>query len=133
MTFEAMTTPAHKTGRTAPTPGPWKPHSNPTSNYGLEVVADNAIKAKRVVCRVGGPDREANARLIGAAPELLETLEDCREFLRDLTDPDKAASGPNVIASFANAVSLRLRVVNAIHSARDATALSATRTTGDQS
>jgi hypothetical protein len=56
------------------TPGPWSVYDNPNSNYGLEVVANVKIKAKRVVCRIGGPDREANARLIAAAPAMFDYI-----------------------------------------------------------
>lgn len=65
------------------TPGPWKSHDNPTSNYGLEVVAEAAVKAKRVICRVGGPDRVGNARLIEAAPKMLAALELVRSIISD--------------------------------------------------
>ena len=71
------------------TPGPWSVHSNPTSNYGVEVVAPSAIKAKRVVCRVGGPDREANARVLAVAPKMLNALERALPYL-------KAAILPNL-------------------------------------
>ena len=57
------------------TPGPWVTIKNPNSNYGLEIHADVKVKAKRVVCRVAGPDRVANARLIEAAPDLLAVAE----------------------------------------------------------
>ena len=70
------------------TPGPWSAVNNPSSNYGLEVIADVKVKAKRVVCRVSGPDRDANARLIAAAPELLAALKLLSaEERRDDDDP----------------------------------------------
>lgn len=59
------------TERSKPTAGPWTVFNNPTSNYGLEVRADVPVKAKKVVCRLGGPDREANARLIAEAGTVL--------------------------------------------------------------
>jgi hypothetical protein len=73
------------------TPGPWKPHDNPNSNYGLEVVANNAIKAKRVVCRIGGPAREANAHLIAAAPEMYAALKAAHPYVECCTEPNTPA------------------------------------------
>ena len=62
---------------TAHTPGPWTIESSVNSNYGCEVHSVAAkVKAKRVVCRLGGPDRNANARLIAAAPDLLSALQE---------------------------------------------------------
>lgn len=63
-----------RTKEAAHTPGPWSVFDNPNGNYGCEVIAITKVKAKRVVCRVGGPDRVANARLIAAAPDLLEVV-----------------------------------------------------------
>lgn len=71
------------TEHSKPAPGPWTVFNNPTSNYGLEVRADVPVKAKQVICRVGGPDREANARLIAAAPELLDAVHNLMDILRD--------------------------------------------------
>lgn len=66
------------------TPGPWKTFDDPKSNYGVQVNADNAVKAKKVVCRVGGPDRDANARLIAAAPDMLAALKEGAQCLEDV-------------------------------------------------
>jgi hypothetical protein len=63
----------------AHTPGPWTIYENPESHYRLEVVANTKVKRERVVCRVGGPDGEDNARLIAAAPDLLAACLDCME------------------------------------------------------
>ena len=55
------------TERSKPTRGPWTIFDNPSGNYGLEIRALVKVKARKVVCRLGGPDREANARLIAEA------------------------------------------------------------------
>ena len=59
----------------AHTKGPWMAASNPSSVVGWPVVAPHATG--RSVCNVttGHEDAAANARLIAAAPELLEALE----------------------------------------------------------
>jgi hypothetical protein len=55
------------------TPGPWQAVEGKTT--GRMVITPNArTKATRIVAHIGGPDRDANARLIAAAPELLEAL-----------------------------------------------------------
>jgi len=54
------------------TKGPWD--SVQGSTTGRTVIATASTKARRNVAHVGGPDREANARLIAAAPDLLEAL-----------------------------------------------------------
>ena len=56
------------------TPGPWVSGDGMTT--GRLVSAPNVTaKARRNVAHVGGPDREANARLIAAAPDLLDALQ----------------------------------------------------------
>lgn len=56
-------------GHTAHTP--WHVADNPVGNSGAEVHANVKVKSKLVVCRIGGPDRSANAALIAMAPDLL--------------------------------------------------------------
>ena len=56
------------------TPRPWNIDDNPDSNYGCQIAANTKIKAKRVVCRLGGPDREANAAFIVKAVNNLDAL-----------------------------------------------------------
>lgn len=87
------------------TPGPWRPYNNPVSNYGLEVIADVKLKAKRVVCRVSGPDREANARLLAAAPELLSVLKAALSEWQNQMDGDTvfALLGTQMAAAIARA------------------------------
>lgn len=68
------------------TPGPWKlvPAKNPSYNL---VCAERWHKLARVVVRMmgHGSDSEegvANARLIAAAPELLEAAEKALQYMR---------------------------------------------------
>lgn len=62
---------------------PWSVFDNPTSNYGLEVIANTTVKAKRVVCRIGGPVQVANAAFIVRAVNnhdaLVEALQELAE------------------------------------------------------
>lgn len=56
------------------TPGPWRVECG--ASYAYRVVASTkSRKSVKAVCQVGGffrEDREANAQLISAAPDLLE-------------------------------------------------------------
>lgn len=54
------------------TKGPWKSIDGTTT--GKAVTAPNEPKVRRNVAMVGGPNRGANARLIAAAPDMLEAL-----------------------------------------------------------
>lgn len=64
------------------TPGPWSIYET-AGNGGniparMEVVAPESERAKRLIANIYGfklPEGRANARLIAAAPELLEALE----------------------------------------------------------
>jgi hypothetical protein len=70
------------------TPGPWSIYET-AGNGGniparMEVVAPESERAKRLIANVYGfklPEGRANARLIAAAPELCEALENLIEFL----------------------------------------------------
>lgn len=68
--------------------GPW--FAQPGTTTGQEVVAPNAPKTRRVVARCGGSDREANACLIAAAPDLLTAL---KSALSQLENYENAISG----------------------------------------
>ena len=62
------------------TPGPWAAHALPITNT-FEVKAPNANMGERHVCctdslNVSDETKIANARLIAAAPELLDALEE---------------------------------------------------------
>ena len=56
------------------TPGKWVSRAGTTT--GSEVVGKKPRGGDYVIARCGGKDREANARLIAAAPELLEFAEE---------------------------------------------------------
>ena len=61
------------------TPGPWHIYFNSQDNIVIrKMFADGQESHSIAVCHSGF----ANARLIAAAPELLEALLDCREALR---------------------------------------------------
>lgn len=68
------------------TPGPWT--SEAGSNTGRRIIAPNAPKTRRVVAACGGKDREANARLIAAAPDMYEALKQAREWLSGWASAD---------------------------------------------
>lgn len=56
------------------TKGEWIATEGNTS--GQEVICPSAAKSKRRIARIGGPDRDANALLMSAAPDLYEALSD---------------------------------------------------------
>lgn len=109
------------------TEGPWHVDTKRPKNSYFEDV--NILRgdglAVAVAVHNGGIDPaevKQAAHLIAAAPDLVKVLEECSNFLRDLTDPDKKASGPNIIATFGNALALSTKVT---------AALAAAKTTGD--
>lgn len=77
------------TNITKHTPGPWIVSSHPTANtYNLEIKHNDNLVAV-AACQTWGYgatatrlEAQANARLIAAAPELLEALRACEEELR---------------------------------------------------
>lgn len=75
------------------TEGPWI--VQPGTTTGVEVVAPNAPKTRRVVARCGGKDREGNARFIAAAHDLAEAVKRLRRWMppcgRDQTIDDDLA------------------------------------------
>ena len=97
---------------TKPTPGPWMAATAISSVVGLPVVAQTG----RLICnvnhahdpvhgKVAGDDafnREAiaNARLIAAAPELLDALRQCQSALAMMVAPD-AIKSTSVLHAFA--------------------------------
>jgi hypothetical protein len=64
------------------TPGPWRSERG-NGDYGRNVTADNG---RRIVCETICAEHEANARLIAAAPELLEALHSILEHSREFGD-----------------------------------------------
>ena len=65
------------------TPGPWK--SRPENKGSWTAVVHAAGGECIAVCSSGSADNHANARLVAAAPELLEAL----QFCLDQMDPDR--------------------------------------------
>jgi hypothetical protein len=69
-----------------PTPGPWDART--TTFYGTSIVAVTAITGEHIAS-VGRPDsgdQRANARLLAAAPQLLEACERVLERDTGLSD-----------------------------------------------
>ena len=93
----------------AHTPGPWEPRESKTSNYLWEIVATSKRGITYVIARLAKPnqgEREANARLIAAAPDLLAALQ---ALLPDAEanhcgGPDTAARLAQARAAIAKAV-----------------------------
>jgi hypothetical protein len=94
--------------RSLPTPGPWYARDEvcvgPTvvhSQGCFEIVDDEDRNRAHVLCtRFPWPDRademRANARLIAAAPDLLDALEDALEFIEDCSDVSDGPDGEQV-------------------------------------
>lgn len=66
------------------TPGPWQAQRRAGSDYGYEVVAD---RKRRIIAETICGEHDANAHLIAAAPELLEALKACKDFLDGVPRP----------------------------------------------
>lgn len=66
------------------TPGTWVVVDGNTS--GKEVICPSTTKNKRRIARMGGPDRDANANLIAAAPELYVELWNTVQCLTDIVE-----------------------------------------------
>lgn len=95
------------------TPGPWMAASHPSSVSGLPVVARPSGRSIASVTffhlgeAFASHDAEsnANARLIAAAPALLEALERCRRWMPilhgcdDTVDADKAFADAAIAAA----------------------------------
>ena len=70
------------------TPGPWKVDSEgPPYVVVMSEVSDSGCGLKYAVA-VGGGNEEANARLIAAAPTMLEVLEEVEECSRYWSEYD---------------------------------------------
>jgi hypothetical protein len=75
------------------TPGPWRIEDAPDAYGGLSISGDNGSEySDNVIATVYA---EANARLIAAAPDLLEALADCLETLEYVSyaQPDLVGYG----------------------------------------
>lgn len=75
------------------TPGPW---SNDGTEVGTGILHE--IKIAKC-CLVGYDETRANARLIAAAPEMLELLELSLPYLREAAKSDGHANGTYQLAS----------------------------------
>ncbi len=98
-------------GKASHTPGPWVPCPGLAgSRFRIETMRVNNDCEPVAECK--GPDREANARLIAAAPELLEALEEAATWM----DDDKGGDLPHTDP-------MMRRIYSAIAKARGATVL----------
>lgn len=69
--------------KTAHTPAPWESDSRTHQNATYMQSGHQNENGGWVVCTCWGPDRDANARLIAAAPELLAALAACEQMLSE--------------------------------------------------
>lgn len=75
------------------TPGPW-------SNDGIEIGTGILHEVKIAKCfLVGHEETHANARLIAAAPELCDVLQQALPYLREAAKKDGHANGTYQLAS----------------------------------
>ena len=78
------------------TPGPWLYSEHliyPCGAYGEDKLVKHGSKSVAMVRATGNAEEtEANAKLIAAAPELLEALQDCRDILTDVFKNSKRAA-----------------------------------------
>lgn len=81
------------------TPGPWTVQDGTTT--GKVVLALGEPKVRRSVAACGGQRRDANARLIAAAPDLLESL---RDFIEPYEHTDNVALFERVGAPLAQQI-----------------------------
>jgi hypothetical protein len=86
------------------TPGPWFA-VQPKHANGWWVVSTDPEGCDGVDDSGDGGFEEANARLIAAAPEMLEALKECAEYL----GPPEVTQYPNVQASVVNALIRNVR------------------------
>lgn len=70
------------------TPTPWMVSDSDASNYGAEIITSSKTKAKRVACRLGGPDRDGNAAFIVRACNSHDAL--VKALKRCMVDLDAA-------------------------------------------
>lgn len=79
-------------GKAGHTPGPWSPCPG-LAGYRFRIETMRSNNDCEPIAECKGPDREANARLIAAAPELLAALEEARDALRELSRHDSGVFG----------------------------------------
>lgn len=65
------------------TPGPWHIEDTNSAKLTMVVAPDEAGSNAGwvVIGQVGGPNKEANARMISAAPDMLDALHQARAWL----------------------------------------------------
>jgi hypothetical protein len=68
------------------TPGPWRYYSATHTIYGQDRGAEKAVALIYGARRYADPQREANVRLVTAAPELLAELRECMAIMSSLRD-----------------------------------------------
>ena len=82
------------------TPGPWE-----IERYSdgliqivgdLKVISDDEEHFTTVVEQISATNEEANARLIAAAPDLLEALKDLADDISDRFDMDSPSTNPGI-------------------------------------
>ena len=85
------------------TKGEWIATEGNTS--GQEVICPSATKSKRRIARIGGPDRDANSRLMSAAPDLYEALDACLSLIlnQEMQDGFESQEGHMARAALAKA------------------------------
>lgn len=86
------------------TPGPWKIVSRSVADDGWNIYAESDYGIGKTWDCNGFAENEANARLITAAPELLEALKACEALIVDLAESGDAGfwdagEAPEVIAA----------------------------------
>lgn len=79
------------------TPGPWKLEDGPLGRY---IYADGRVWAIACMYKVAD-QREANARLVCAAPDMLDVLRRAFEYLDNI--PETAAGGDDEAVEIARA------------------------------
>ncbi|MEH3121139.1 MAG: hypothetical protein PGN16_04030 [Sphingomonas phyllosphaerae] len=84
------------------TPGPWIDSDGTTT--GRVVTAPGQPKVRRNVAVCGGPNRVANARLIAAAPDLLEAV--AAFIAYDEGDDDAPDAGVRMMIDYDHALTL---------------------------
>lgn len=80
------------------TPGPW--HASGTKVFGLDAITSEQDHPRHLICMIphavdpkNNPDQVANARLIAAAPNLLEALQFMYEAVSEIRSEEWPVKG----------------------------------------
>lgn len=73
------------------TPGPWNKYSDNRGIGALQIDGDEGSQLVSLVYGRDAHEQNANAKLIASAPELLNSLIDARELLKDWGIDEEAA------------------------------------------